>query len=191
MNIIGIVLAGGQSSRYGKPKMFEQYNGLSFYEHSIHAFKAGGIDNIYILTNNQLAPYFNKDKASILVEDKMHQGPLYALYFTFQSVPHYIDWVFVLPADTPFVSSAFVASALTQSEESFASFDAFIPVNGNKQQPLHGIYHRNCLPVIKDLLNKNKKNMYSFIQSISACFLTYPVDQKDFLNVNRKEDWPS
>ncbi|WP_158736264.1 molybdenum cofactor guanylyltransferase [Alteribacillus sp. YIM 98480] len=189
MNISGIVLAGGQSSRYGKPKMFEKYNGLSFYEHSIHAFKAGGIDDIAISTNDQLAPFFNNDKAEILVEDKKHQGPLYALFFALLHLAKKNEWVFLLPTDTPFVSSCFIKTMISHAEKADKPYDAFVPVTGSKQQPLHGMYNRQCLPIIEELINKNKKSMYPLIQSITVHSLFYPKDQKDFLNINRKEDW--
>lgn len=39
MKIAGIVLAGGQSSRYGQPKMFEMFAGQPLYKHSLIALQ--------------------------------------------------------------------------------------------------------------------------------------------------------
>ena len=39
MKIAGVVLAGGQSSRYGQPKMFELFAGLPLYKQSLIAFQ--------------------------------------------------------------------------------------------------------------------------------------------------------
>ncbi|WP_252315972.1 NTP transferase domain-containing protein [Sinobaca sp. H24] len=40
----GAVLAGGRSSRYGRAKMFEIYNGKPLYQYSLDAFEGAGIE---------------------------------------------------------------------------------------------------------------------------------------------------
>ena len=60
MSIAGIVLAGGKSSRYGQPKMFETYNKKSFYEYSIDALKENHVTPILVSTNQDLLPYFQR-----------------------------------------------------------------------------------------------------------------------------------
>lgn len=42
MKIAGVVLAGGQSSRYGQPKMFELFAGQPLYKHSLTALQKIG-----------------------------------------------------------------------------------------------------------------------------------------------------
>lgn len=44
MKIAGIVLAGGQSSRYGQPKMFEMFAGQPLYKHSLIALQKNQLD---------------------------------------------------------------------------------------------------------------------------------------------------
>ncbi|SDH04374.1 molybdenum cofactor guanylyltransferase [Alteribacillus persepolensis] len=188
--IAGLVLAGGQSSRYKAPKMFVDYQGVPMYEHSVRAFLNGGISAIWIATNNELAPSFSCPNASILIEDKKHQGPLYALYYALKHVYDKTAWVFILPADTPFVSSMFIKKASSMALHSLFHKDALVPVSGEKIQPLHGIYHRRCFPVIERLICDNRKSMMPLLQSITYETLSYPAGQRDFVNINRKEDWP-
>jgi len=61
MKIAGIVLAGGKSSRYGKPKTFETYQGKYFYQHSVEALKQNSLSPIVIATNENLISYFEQD----------------------------------------------------------------------------------------------------------------------------------
>ena len=47
MKIAGIVLAGGQSSRYGQPKMFEMFAGQPLYKHSLIALQKSAGSSYY------------------------------------------------------------------------------------------------------------------------------------------------
>ncbi|WP_157842883.1 molybdenum cofactor guanylyltransferase [Bacillus sp. FJAT-44742] len=189
MNLAGVVLAGGKSSRYGRPKMFEIYNGKAFYEHSVEAFSEAGICDVFILSNESLAPAFQTEKAEILVEKEMHKGPLYALYHVLEEQLRGYDWVFLLAADVPFVSPAFVRSMKTRIVEP-SPIQAYIPKSGEKFQPLHGIYHRSCLPVLKEIINRNKSlSMKELFQDINVHYVTFAPEEKAFININRPEEW--
>lgn len=185
MRIAGVILAGGQSSRYGKPKMFEPYKGLPFYQHSVNALKQSGISFVYIVTNDQLAPHFNEDSAQILVEKHPHNGPLHALEFALESTE--ADWYVVLAADIPFVTSELVHSLMDYTSES--SVDAIVPIAGEKEQPLLALYHRRCLPQIKKILSQNKRSMRPLLQQVNVKWIHFPDNQKDFTNINKQEDW--
>jgi molybdenum cofactor guanylyltransferase len=82
MKIAGIVLAGGKSSRYGKPKMFETYQGKYLYQHSVEALKQNSLSPIVIATNENLISYFEQDDVDFIVEkeSETYQGPLFAIY---------------------------------------------------------------------------------------------------------------
>lgn len=186
MNIAGIVLAGGKSSRYGKPKMFELHQGIPFYLYSVNAFKNAGLDAIFISTNQQLASQFDQEAGSILLEDDEHNGPLFALS---QAMKQLIDseWFFILAADIPYVSVEFVNTMLEELKKNQP--DIIIPVTDEYVQPLHSIYNRSCLPIIEELLHSNKKSFMPLLDRVSIQKIRFPSDQKDFVNINKREDW--
>ncbi|ARK29076.1 molybdenum cofactor guanylyltransferase [Halalkalibacter krulwichiae] len=186
MKISGVVLAGGQSSRYGKPKMFEQYNGVPFYQHSVNALVTSGVSPVYIVTNESIASHFQPLQAEVLLEKEQHKGPLYALSYAFEEINH-ADWLFVLAADIPFVSKEFVNTLLNQISRS--EVDAIIPVSGDRLQPLLALYHKRCYHVAKDLLSKGEKSMKPLLQKVKTKSLSFPEDQKDFININYQIDW--
>jgi molybdopterin-guanine dinucleotide biosynthesis protein A len=185
MNIAGIVLAGGRSSRFGKPKMFESYKGIPFYQHSVNALLSA-IPKVYIVTNKQLAPFFNSSSVSILIEENEHNGPLHALSYAFESIQT-ADWFFLLAADIPFVTKEFVLTLSEQITDS--DIDAIVPVSGDKEQPLLALYHRRCLPHAKQILASNKRSMKPLFQSVNVKWIPFPDTQKDFTNINTQEQW--
>ncbi len=186
MSICGIVLAGGQSSRYGRPKMFELYKGIPFYEHSIHSLTNSGVQSIYIVTNEELSPYFRSVNAELLIEKERHNGPLSALSFAMESIKQH-NWFFVLASDIPFVTSTFVKRMITYTGKQ--SSDAIVPITGDREQPLLSLYHRRCLPFAQEILANNRKSMQPLLQSVNVEYVQFSSIQKDFININHQEDW--
>lgn len=186
INTAGAVLAGGRSSRYGLPKMFELYHGKPLYQYSLDAFKEAGIQERYIITNNQLADRFDSRLASIVIEPAPFSGPLFGLKEALRQVEP-DSWLFLLAADIPFVTPEFVASLLEKAEAAMDK-QAVIPVSGGRLQPLHGLYHSSCLPAA-DRAGQEKSSMKALLDEVSVLYVDYPEGQKDFVNINRPEDW--
>ena len=104
MSIAGIVLAGGKSSRYGQPKMFETYNKKSFYEYSIDALKENHVTPILVSTNQDLLPYFQRKDVTFAVEKCPYQGPLYAIHHALTAINCRAEWFFILSCDIPLLT---------------------------------------------------------------------------------------
>ncbi|RSL33366.1 molybdenum cofactor guanylyltransferase [Salibacterium salarium] len=189
MDTAGVVLAGGKSSRYGKQKILETHHGIPFYEHSIRAFTQGGISSVYVVTNNELSGFLCLSGIPLIIEETMHEGPLYALATAMRTLQE-TEWIFLLPADVPYVQPSFIETMADVITHARKEVDAFIPITGGKQQPLHGVYHRRSLHVIEDLLNQNYKSMKPLIAALHVHFQPFPQNQLDFININHAEDWP-
>jgi molybdopterin-guanine dinucleotide biosynthesis protein A len=188
MTIAGIVLAGGKSSRYGKPKMFEEYKEIPFYQHSLNALRDAGITSTYLVTNEILAKYFPQISTKILIETHPYNGPLYAITFAMESIPD-CEWFFILAADIPFVSSGFITSLLQHTNNQ--SIDAIIPVTEENEQPLLAIYHRRCLPYANELLANNKRSIRPLLKAVKTKYVAYSNKYRDFTNINYQTDWKS
>lgn len=186
MNIAGVVLAGGQSSRYGKPKMFELYNGKPFYQCSIDALKENNVAPIIISTNDMLARHFDAVGVTLSIEKEYHQGPLFALHHVMKSFPE-PDWFFVLSSDIPFVTSDFIKQMITFTKNS--DYKAVVPVQNEKSHPLLALYHRGCLEPADHLLNQNKRSMAALLNRVLYKTIVFNKEEPSFLNINSPSDF--
>ncbi|MCB5239109.1 molybdenum cofactor guanylyltransferase [Niallia circulans] len=188
MKIAGIVLAGGKSSRYGKPKMFETYQGKYFYQHSVEALKQNSLSPIVIATNENLISSFEQDNVDFIVEkeSETYQGPLFAIYNALSKISN-VEWYFVLSCDTPFITPTFVDKMIQLAKNSY--YDAIVPVQAGHIHPLLALYHQRSLVKMEQLLAKDKRKMQLLLDEISVLTVSFPAEDKMFININRPTDW--
>ncbi|SDI74131.1 molybdenum cofactor guanylyltransferase [Natribacillus halophilus] len=182
MNIVGLLLAGGKSSRYGKQKLFEAYEGRALFQRSIKAMQNAGISSIYIVTNRELAPAFEHP---VIIEEEPHGGPLHALHTAMEMLPS--DWVQVLAGDLPYVDAPTVETIL-QTAKAHPSADIILPTTNGRHQPLHAAYHTRCLPILRELV-ENESSMKALYEAVKTRTLSFSNDHPAFININRPEDW--
>ncbi|PEJ59338.1 molybdenum cofactor guanylyltransferase [Bacillus sp. AFS002410] len=188
MKIAGVVLAGGKSSRYGKPKMFEKYKDKFLYEYSVQALEENSISPIIISTNEKLVPYFSKNDLEFVIEGETeeYQGPLYAMYNAFSKIQN-IDWYFVLACDTPFITADFVRKMIALLKDS--NVDVILPIQSDKLQPLFALYHRDCIGKMNEILDKNNRKLQILFDEVNVLTVPFSKDERIFKNINRPEDW--
>ncbi len=188
MKIAGIILAGGKSSRYGKPKMFETYKGKCFYEYSVESLKDNSLSPIFISTNVNLLPCFKRDDVDFIIENEneAYQGPLFAMYHALSKIPD-TDWFFVLSSDIPFVSSTFVKKMISLTNDN--EYDAIVRVQSERIHPLLALYHRRSLVQMKKLLAKKESKLRLLLDEIRVQTVAFTGKDHDFININFREDW--
>lgn len=111
MKIAGVVLAGGLSSRYGQPKMFELFAGQPLYKHSLIALQKNQLDPLIIATNAHLQQMFEQEDVQWVIEEQPHQGPLFALHYLMKANPD-VEWFFVVASDMPYMNADFIEKML-------------------------------------------------------------------------------
>ncbi|MGG0654989.1 molybdenum cofactor guanylyltransferase [Rummeliibacillus pycnus] len=186
MKIAGIVLAGGQSSRYGQPKMFESFAGQPLYKHSLNALQKNQLQPLIIATNSSLQPKFEKEKVRFMIEKQPHQGPLFALQNIMTDLPD-VEWFFVIASDMPFMNADFVQTMLTFIND---RYDAIVPKQASRLQPLAALYRRSALPKANQLVQQNKRSMKVLIEQLQVCYVPFEDESSTFININYQQDWP-
>jgi molybdopterin-guanine dinucleotide biosynthesis protein A len=139
VNVTGAILAGGNSSRMGRDKALLLWNGKPLIMHvaeTLHAMFhdvriCGGTDDRYGFLGLPVLP------------DLVPQsGPLGGIHSALShSVP---ASVFVLSCDMPLVSCSLIEYIL----EFPSSAPMKVAALDGRLQPLCGVYHTSCLPVI-------------------------------------------
>lgn len=184
MKIAGVVLAGGQSSRYGQPKMFELFAGQPLYKNSLIALQQNGLEPLIIATNASLQRNFAEENIQMIIEKQPHQGPLFALQNIMTNLPD-IEWFFVIASDMPYMNADFVQTMLTYIDD---RYDAIVPKT-SRIQPLASLYRRTALPKANLLIQQNKRSMKSLLDLVRVCYVEFDEDSPTFININSQLDW--
>lgn len=185
MKIAGVVLAGGQSSRYGQPKMFELFAGLPLYKQSLIALQKNQLHPLIIATNASLQSKFVEEDVQWSIEKQPHQGPLFALHHIMTNFPE-VEWFFVIASDMPFINAKFVQTMLTFIDD---RYEAIIPKQAARLQPLAALYRRSALPKALQLVQQNKRSMKALLEQLQVCYVPFEDDSSTFININSQQDW--
>ena len=181
MDLAVIILAGGKSKRMGKDKALLSIHGSVLVENLINKAKAL-TKTIYIS-----GPKEKYDKLGLPVIDDMitNRGPLGGIYSSMKQSK--AEYYLVLAVDLPLIKISFLEQLIKTAAP---NIDACIPQHPDgKIEPLCALYHRNCIPVFEQQLNKNENAIYKSLAMLRCSY--YPIKQPNtiFLNLNTPEDY--
>ncbi len=185
MKIAGVVLAGGQSSRYGQPKMFELFAGLPLYKQGLIALQKNQLHPLIIATNASLQSKFVEEDVQWSIEKQPHQGPLFALHHIMTNFPE-VEWFFIIASDMPFINAEFVQTMLTFIDD---RYEAIVPKQASRLQPLAALYRRSALTKAHQLVQQNKRSMKVLLEQLQVCYVPFEDDSSTFININSQQDW--
>lgn len=158
-----IILAGGESRRFGRPKAFAEVEGQMFYQRIIKVLESTNMFNdILISTNNQLKNQFDHTNVVVDTEEHKGKGPLAGIFTAMQQYPDE-ELFFVVSVDTPMISERainqlyqFMVSHLIDDQIDIATVKA-----SGRYIPTIGFYRPKTKAVIEDILESDD---YSFKQ---------------------------
>jgi len=182
MQITGIILSGGQSTRMGTDKALLHINGKTLLENAIQICKPV-CNEILISSNN---PKHEKSGYQVISDEYKNSGPLSGIYSCLKISRN--KWSFVISVDTPFVEVEFIRYLITQTD----TFDAIVPVHQKGSEPLISLYHKSVLTVMQKHLTSGNFKMHNLLNSINTNY----ADSQNwvekfpeiFRNLNRPED---
>jgi molybdenum cofactor guanylyltransferase len=184
--LTGVVLAGGESRRFGSNKALLEFGGKVLLEHCVDSLRRH-CDPILVIANN-LRLYY-AIRAHLIKDLTPHQGPLGGIYTALLFSPN--DWAFVKATDMPYL----VPTLLDRLVQARERADVVVPMVEDRYEPLLALYHRRCLPAIAAVLEGTKRNIVEFYHRVKV----RPLEEKDwravdpegrsFWNVNTPADW--
>lgn len=188
VKIAGVIVAGGQSRRFGSDKAFSLYKGKPFFQHSLQAVSSFA-DEVVIVTSRALFPRFNALANMKVVEDIEEFkgcGPLAGIYTAMNECQ--AEWYAVLPVDVPLVTSSLVDCLVSKID---GTYDAIVPVIGGKLQPLLALYRNSVRERIYDQLVSEEYKMGTILKGLSVLYLTEEEigEREAFHNINTKQDY--
>ena len=183
--IAGLVLAGGQSRRFGSPKAFALKNGVPFYQYPIKAMNPL-VESIVLVSNNDLLDEFKLSEPNLkLITDKPEYaglGPLAGIYSGMDSVE--AEWYLVSPVDVPFIEESIYKTLI---ENIGVSKEAIVPLVKGRMQPLISIFHRSMKDKIKEQLALHELSPKQLFIKSEITFIEIE-NEKPFRNINYQDD---
>jgi molybdopterin-guanine dinucleotide biosynthesis protein A len=183
----GIILSGGESRRFGEPKAFATFNGISFWEHSLNGLKQVTDTQIIVSHPSLLDRFKEITNLPIILDDKRVRGngPMAGVFSAMEHVR--AEWYVVLSCDIPSINEDVITILLSFRKE---PFEAIIPVVDGRVQPLVGIYHYSIYQQMKELLLSGNYRVMSLLNKVNTLFLSevdLKIDPQVFQNINDPE----
>jgi len=189
-NILGAVLAGGQSRRMGKDKLFLELNNKKLIEHTIDKVKKY-LKQVIIITN-QNNEFFMKNNLTTVkdcIEGQLGPlvGILTAMKWAKENSKEY-SWIATFPCDTPFFPENIIKSFIKESEKK-ESLLLSASSHGRKHN-IFGLWSLDLYDKLKnDLVNKKIRKVQDWTEKNKIKNLEFKFKDYDpFFNINTKED---
>lgn len=183
--IVGVVLVGGKSRRYGRNKALEIFQGERLIDRQVRKVQAL-FPEVLVITNEP-ERYLHLE-VTILRDVIPGLGPLGGIYTGLLFAQG--ESVFVTACDMPFLQPAVVKHMVQLSRD----YDVVVPEKKEGLEPLHAIYSARCLPHIKRMLDLGKFQVISFFPAVKVCRLSQEeivrLDPQglSFFNINTPSD---
>jgi len=189
-NILGAILAGGQSKRMGKDKLFLELNNKKLIEHTIDKVKKY-LKKVIIITN-QDNEFFSKNNLTT-VKDCIEgqQGPLVGIFTAMKWAKENLSkcsWIATFPCDTPFFPESIIESFIKESEKK-ESLILCASSHGRKHN-IFGLWSLELYDKLKDdLINKKVRKVQDWTEKNKIKNLEFKFKDYDpFFNINTEED---
>jgi molybdopterin-guanine dinucleotide biosynthesis protein A len=189
ISISGVILAGGDSKRFGGiTKSNITVGGESIISRIIKIVR-DLFDEIIIVTNTP--EEFRKYNRYIIVCDQfLRAGPLGGIHAAIKAAS--CEAVFVFACDMPFLNKELI---IEQIDAFNNDYDILVPKIGGNIEPLHAIYRKTLLGDLEKFLTETKnKPVRDFLREMNTgYFLIEETDEnkKAFININSPDDFSS
>ncbi len=189
-NILGVILAGGQSKRMGKEKSILKLNDKTLIEHSLIKINQF-LDNVIIISNKKIN-FISKYKVEI-IEDCLegNQGPLVGVLSAMEWVKKNnkkFSWLATFPCDTPFfpkdLISKFIKNSISKKKNLY-----FASSKGQRHN-IFGLWSLSLYDKLKnDIINNNIRKVQYWAERNDMENIEFNFKKFDpFFNINTKED---
>lgn len=169
MNIAGVVLAGGQSSRMGSDKSLLKINGQTLLERATELLVNSGIKNTVISGQNG-------------IQDKYpNKGPIGGILSTLISLKEYSQAI-IIPVDMPLLTSEIIQELKNCHRQDLCYFE-------KHNLPLIMKNNLTIRTKLECLIENNSLSLYGFFEQIDTKILKSKYEEDCFLNANSPEQW--
>ena len=187
-NILGTVLAGGKSQRFGEDKSQVKLGDKLLIDYILTEI----IDefNEVLVVSNNLINFKESEKISLIKDFKKNLGPLggvlTAMKWVKDNKKNY-QWISTFPADTPFFKNQILKDFLNKID--IEEGKLFFIKSNNTRHNIFGLWSIDLMDKLEEDLNKGERKVEVWANSIGVKNINMKFENKDpFFNINTKED---
>ena len=185
-NILGVVLAGGKSKRFGRDKSGIKLGSKTLLEHTLDKIKPK-FNTIIIVSNNKIV------KDYITIKDCLEGqlGPLVGVLSAMKWIKkndYAYKWIATFPCDTPFFNTDIIDKFI-EAAKLKDSLLYFIK-SAEKRHNIFGLWSIKLVETLeKDILENNHRKVEKWANKIGVKTIDILYDNIDpFFNINTQED---
>ena len=187
-NILGTVLAGGKSQRFGEDKSQVRLEGTLLIDYILSEIK-DEFKEILIVSNNKIH-FKNSEKISMIADFEKGQGPLggvlSALKWVKQKNKDY-KWISTFPTDTPFFKREILQKFF--KEIKIEESRLFFIKSNNTRHNIFGLWSIDLLGELEEDLKKGDRKVELWANKIGVKVIDMEfINEDPFFNINTKED---
>ncbi len=189
-NIIGVILAGGKSSRFGEDKSNIRLGNKTLLDHTIDKIEKEFSEVIIISKNKN---YNFKNKKIYTVKDYIEGqlGPLVgiltAMKWVKENKKNY-RWIASFPCDTPFFDTKIISKLKLKTKETSKKL---IFLNSDKKRHnIFGLWSMDLIETLEKDIKNNFRKVEIWADKVGYESININTEKFDkFLNINTKEDF--
>ena len=186
--ILGVVLAGGKSQRFGEDKSQVKLHGKILIDYILSEI-IDQFEEILIVTNNEIKFKFSK-KISITKDLIEGVGPLggilTAMKWIKKNNKNY-KWISTFPSDTPFFTKNELQ--IFYKKIDIQKSKLFFIKNKQTRHNIFGLWSMDLMEKLDNDLKKGERKVEVWADTAGVEIINIEYEKKDpFFNINTKED---
>ena len=187
-NILGVVLAGGKSQRFGEDKCQVKLGDKLLIDYILSEI-LDEFKEVLLISNNKIK-YNYSNKISLVEDTKKGLGPLGGILTAMKWIKENnksYKWISTFPSDTPFFKKKILNNFLEEIKDYEGKL--FFINSNNTRHNIFGLWSIDLLERLEKDLDNGERKVEMWANKIGVKSINMKFENKDpFFNINTKED---
>ena len=187
-NILGTVLAGGKSQRFGADKSQVKLGNKLLIDYILSEI-IDEFNEVLVVSNNQIN-FESSEKISLIKDFKQGLGPLGGVLTAMKWIKDKnknYQWISTFPADTPFFKNEILKDFLKSINQDDGKL--FFIKSNNTRHNIFGLWSVDLMDRLEKDLDKGERKVEVWANSIGVKSINMKFENEDpFFNINTKDD---
>ena len=182
MKIAAVILAGGESKRFGINKALLKFKGVPIVKMLEAEARLAGVNEVMVSTNNTDA--FAQFKLRVIEDIHKGAGPLGGMHSALENSD--ADAILIIACDTPGITAGVIRAIMSTAWE-HPEADVIFAYSPSGPHPLCSVVRRNFLPDIQSALDESEYSVNNLFAKYNHVVVKFD-DEKPFININTPDD---